>query len=147
MTTEALRAYASVALDQLPTIDRLKELVKDAPAWKLGLGAGLSYLALVRLLRYQRQRSLARKYPYKTRADFAKMTANDAQAIMRRLFECEFPFTGEKALQFALFRTYGIPTISKLLAKTKQLSTPEFAPRVCTCIWTEITRLICYGSA
>ena len=47
---------------------------------------------------------IAKKFPYKTRADFANMTADEAQAIMRRLFECEFPFTGEKALQFALFR-------------------------------------------
>jgi hypothetical protein len=103
MSADAIRAYATTALEKLP-VDRLRVLVKDVPAWKLGLGAGLSYLALVRLLRYQRQHSLQRKYPYKTRADFSKMTANDAQAIMRRLFECEFPFTGEKALQFALFR-------------------------------------------
>lgn len=103
MSSEAIRAYATAALEKLP-VEKLREIVKDAPVWKLGLGAGLSYLALVRLLRYRRQHAVARKYPYKTREDFAKMTANDAQAIMRSIFECEFPFIGEKALQFALFR-------------------------------------------
>jgi hypothetical protein len=101
--SEAMRAYASSVFEQLP-IDWLQKLVRDTPPWKLGLGAGIGYLALVRLLRYQRQHWLQRKYPYKTRADFSKMTASDAQAILRRLFECEFPFTEEKALQFALFR-------------------------------------------
>ena len=33
-----------------------------------------------------------------------------------------FPFVFQKALQFALFRTYGIPSVSKLLVQTKQLS-------------------------
>ncbi|KIW06963.1 uncharacterized protein PV09_02622 [Verruconis gallopava] len=129
MTSEVIRNYATAALEQLPTMDKLRALIKDAPAWKLGLGAGISYLALVRLLRYRRRDRIAKKYPYKTRADFSKMTADDAQAILRSVFECEFPFIGEKSLQFALFRTYGIPTISKLLVKTKQLSTKELAPR------------------
>jgi hypothetical protein len=50
------------------------------------------------------------------------MTLQDATAIQSTIGELEFPFTFEKALQFALFRTYGIPTISKLLASTTQLS-------------------------
>ena len=104
MTSEALRGYAATALEQIPRIDRLKALVKDAPVWKLGLGAGLSYLALVRLLRYRKRDSVARKFPYKTRADFKNMTADDAQAIVKLVFEVEFPFLAEKSLQFALFR-------------------------------------------
>jgi hypothetical protein len=130
MTSEVLRSYAATALKKIPAIDRLQALVKDAPTWKLGLGAGLAYLALVRALRYRKRDSVARKYPYKTRKDFKNMTADDAQAIVRLVFETEFPFLAEKSLQFALFRTYGIPTISKLLNKTKQLSNPQFAPRV-----------------
>ncbi|KAK4995191.1 hypothetical protein LTR66_004942 [Elasticomyces elasticus] len=50
------------------------------------------------------------------------MTNDDAYVIQRHLFELEFPFTTSKALQFALFRTYGIPSISKLLVQTTQLS-------------------------
>jgi hypothetical protein len=60
----------------------------------------------------------------------------------------EFPFTSVKALEFALFRfvtpfipshllthqfnvyrTYGIPSISKLLVQTQQLSTQRYAAR------------------
>ncbi|KAL8907256.1 MAG: hypothetical protein Q9207_001497 [Kuettlingeria erythrocarpa] len=50
------------------------------------------------------------------------MTDNDAFEIQKTIAELEFPFIFTKALQFALFRTYGIPSISKLLAATSQLS-------------------------
>ena len=105
MSSEALQKYAASVLEKLPAINQLQKLVKEAPAWKLGLGAGLSYMALVRLLRYHKRNSVARKYPYKTRDDFGKMTADDAQAILKLVFEVEFPFLAEKALQFALFRS------------------------------------------
>jgi hypothetical protein len=36
--------------------------------------------------------------------------------------QLEFPFTAQKSLEFGLFRTYGIPTISKLLCSTKELT-------------------------
>lgn len=57
------------------------------------------------------------------------MTAEHAQEITQYVMSLEFPFTTEKALQFALFRTYGIPTISKLLCQTKQLAELSIAPR------------------
>lgn len=50
------------------------------------------------------------------------MTDDDAYEIQVILIQLEFPFTCVKALQFALFRTYGIPAISKLLVATSQLS-------------------------
>ena len=55
------------------------------------------------------------------------MTDTDAQQIQQIAAEIEFPFTFEKALQFALFRSYGIPTISKLLVATSQFSEPSTA--------------------
>ncbi|THC91129.1 hypothetical protein EYZ11_009419 [Aspergillus tanneri] len=55
------------------------------------------------------------------------MTDDDAWAIQKVLAQLEFPFIFIKSLQFALFRTYGIPTISGLLANTKQLSDPELS--------------------
>ncbi|KAF2804935.1 uncharacterized protein BDZ99DRAFT_467159 [Mytilinidion resinicola] len=69
------------------------------------------------------------KYPYKTRESYSKMTATDAYEIGKYVFSLEFPFTSEKAAQFALFRTYGVPTISKTLCETKQLAEPVFASR------------------
>ncbi|KAL8763411.1 MAG: hypothetical protein Q9184_000799 [Pyrenodesmia sp. 2 TL-2023] len=50
------------------------------------------------------------------------MTDDDAFEIQKTIAEFEFPLTYTKALQFALFRTYGIPSISKLLVATSQLS-------------------------
>jgi len=87
------------------------------------------YPTLVALLRYRRLHQLLRKYPYSTRSSFATMTNSDAFYIQQALAELEFPFTFEKALQFALFRTYGIPSISKLLVQTSQFSEPATATK------------------
>src|SRR5215469_4278399 len=90
----------------------------------------LAYLLLCRLLRYAWMYRKHAQYPYKDRASFAKMTMTDAQEIQWYLLKLEFPFTTQKSLEFALFRTYGIPTISKLLVQTKQLSDKKNAPKV-----------------
>ncbi|PYI04552.1 67 kDa myosin-cross-reactive antigen family protein [Aspergillus sclerotiicarbonarius CBS 121057] len=83
----------------------------------------LSYLLLVSALRFQRVRQLRRQYShYATRASLAQMTDHDAWAIQKNILQLEFPATSIKALQFALFRTYGIPTISSLLLQTSQFS-------------------------
>ncbi|KAI2711329.1 hypothetical protein CBS147354_8342 [Penicillium roqueforti] len=50
------------------------------------------------------------------------MSDQDAWVIQKTIMQTEFPFIVLKSLQFALFRTYGIPTISTLLLKTSQLS-------------------------
>ncbi|KAI4154404.1 MAG: hypothetical protein LQ340_001699 [Diploschistes diacapsis] len=52
------------------------------------------------------------------------MRSLDAQRILLQLGQLEFPFTFEKGLQFALFRTYGVPSISSLLASTSLFSSP-----------------------
>ncbi|KAI3002801.1 hypothetical protein CBS147346_5713 [Aspergillus niger] len=87
--------------------------------------AVLAYLLLVSTLRFQRVRILYRDYPqYTTRASMSQMTVDDAWAIQKNILQLEFPTTAVKALQFALFRTYGIPTISSLLLHTSQFSNP-----------------------
>lgn len=71
----------------------------------LYLAIGLvSYLALVRWLRFQRCRNLHEKYRYTTRDSMSKMTNHDAWAIQKLILQMEFPFIVLKALQFALFR-------------------------------------------
>lgn len=90
----------------------------------------LAYLVLCRLLRFTWMYWKHAQYPYKDRASFAKMTMTDAQDIQWYLYQLEFPFTTQKALEFALFRTYGIPAVSKLLVQTKQLSDKKNAPKV-----------------
>ena len=46
----------------------------------------------------------------------------DPSAVYREFSMLEFPFTVDKALSFALFRSYGVPSISKLLRKTGQFN-------------------------
>ncbi|KAL8712245.1 MAG: hypothetical protein Q9220_003396 [cf. Caloplaca sp. 1 TL-2023] len=82
----------------------------------------LFYPILVATLRYQRLRTTLKTFPYTTRRSFARMTDNDACQIQMIIAQLEFPFTFNKAVQFALFRTYGIPSISRLLVKTSQFS-------------------------
>ena len=80
------------------------------------------YPTLVALFRHHRLRQSLEDYPYTTRRSYSDMTNEHAFYIQQILAELEFPFTYEKALQFALFRTYGIPSISKLLVETREFS-------------------------
>jgi hypothetical protein len=57
------------------------------------------------------------------------MTLADAHAIQLALPELEFPETFSISIFFALFKTYGIPSISRLLVATGQLSTPDTASK------------------
>jgi hypothetical protein len=101
-------------------------------SWVLPVVGGIGYLFLCSFLRNRRNYQKHAQYPYKSRASFARMTNQHAYEIQKYLYTLEFPFTTEKALQFALFKTYGIPTISKLLVQTKQLSEKQNAARVCS---------------
>lgn len=103
-------------------------------------------MALCRALRYLRRDRKHAQLPYKTREDFKTMTAEDAWQITRYIQSLEFPWMSGKSLAFALFkyvsrfpclqysthtttRTYGIPSISKLLCETQQLGKVEYAGR------------------
>lgn len=57
------------------------------------------------------------------------MTNNDAHPIIRDLQQLEFPFGFECSLAASLFRPYGIPSISAVLAKTKQFADVHVASR------------------
>ncbi|KAL2872009.1 uncharacterized protein BJX67DRAFT_341256 [Aspergillus lucknowensis] len=83
-----------------------------------------AYPILVSLLRFRRVKQFNKKYNYPTRESYARMTDEDAFQIQKNIAQLEFPFFFTKALQFALFRTYGIPSISKVLTKTRQFSKP-----------------------
>ncbi|KAI9735266.1 MAG: hypothetical protein M1834_001856 [Cirrosporium novae-zelandiae] len=72
---------------------------------------------------------MQRKFNYPTRASFYKMTSDDAWEIVKYMVQLEFPKVMRVALQFALFRTYAIPSISSLLVHTSQFSCPMKAPK------------------
>ncbi|KAL4913312.1 streptococcal 67 kDa myosin-cross-reactive antigen like family-domain-containing protein [Aspergillus aurantiobrunneus] len=119
-------ARVMVGLKQLPIRTLLLEFWRD-PRKRGVLSAAIlaAYLLLQRSLRYRRLKRLQRVYRrYTTREDMASMTDHDAWEIQKSMLVMEFPSASLKALQFALFRTYGIPTISALLLKTSQFSNP-----------------------
>ncbi|KAI4525510.1 hypothetical protein K525DRAFT_191368 [Schizophyllum commune Loenen D] len=101
----------------------------------LAATAALSYLALVRALRWRRYDAVHRKYAHKRRGgsvsqsrsakDAQSLSPGEAQEIVQLSLGYDMHYIMTMALSFALFKTYGIPSISKLLLATKELSTRE----------------------
>ncbi|KAI2733497.1 hypothetical protein CBS147332_512 [Penicillium roqueforti] len=89
------------------------------------VGLLIAWPVVTTSLRFQRLRKLHKQYAYPTRESMSKMTDEEAFQIQKQVAQLEFPFIFIKSLQFALFRTYGIPSISRLLAKTTQFSNPD----------------------
>ena len=82
------------------------------PATVVGIAA--LYLVIVRFLRYCNYDHISQLPRHKTEAD-AHLILNLSQGM-------DFPFLVRKSLEFGLFKTYSIPSISKLLVATKQLT-------------------------
>ncbi|KAL2414256.1 ER-bound oxygenase mpaB' [Exophiala dermatitidis] len=95
------------------------------------LPAIIAYPFLCRALRFRRIKALQAKYKYGTpeHPSYEGMTVDEAHNIIRITHDVEFPALFDKGLQFALFRTYGIPTINDLLVKTTQLAKTQNVPR------------------
>ncbi|KAL8817320.1 MAG: hypothetical protein Q9223_003828 [Gallowayella weberi] len=83
----------------------------------------VNYLLLVRLLRYTRLRRSNFHHGHQLDSMRA-MDVHTAFEIHNYLIELEFPFTFSAATTFALFKAYGIPSISSLLVHTNQLVGP-----------------------
>ena len=64
----------------------------------------LIYILLVHLLRHQRAKGLEKRFSPAGRASFCRMTANDAQSILKDLTELEFPKLFSVSIIFALFK-------------------------------------------
>ncbi|KAH8888513.1 hypothetical protein GQ53DRAFT_871485 [Thozetella sp. PMI_491] len=91
-----------------------------------GVASGLLlYLILVRALRFRRANSWKKKYGFTTRSSLSQMTIEQAHKINQELASQEFPLTFATSLFFALFKTYGIPSISRLLLATNQLGSEK----------------------
>lgn len=66
--------------------------------------AGVSYLALVRSLRWRRYNAIHAKYGNKIQS----LTTEDAQAVMHVALRWDMPLLFYYSLAFALFKTYAI---------------------------------------
>ncbi|KAL1684523.1 hypothetical protein GGG16DRAFT_68145 [Schizophyllum commune] len=91
-----------------------------------------AYLGLVRILRWRRYEAVHRKYAHllakgsRVRTETVNtLTPAEAQEIVQLSLGYDMHYLMVQALSFALFKTYGIPSISKLLLSTKQLTTRE----------------------
>ena len=89
----------------------------------------LLYLIAVRLLRYRRVDAIKRKHGMLDSSNYGKLTADQAQDVLKDLVEMEFPKLFGFSIVFALFKTYGIPSVSSLLVSTRELSGPETASK------------------
>ncbi|KAI9724273.1 MAG: hypothetical protein M1828_003697 [Chrysothrix sp. TS-e1954] len=88
--------------------------------WLVDLLCG--YAILVESLRFRRAQGIARRMGYRTRDSWRDMTVEDAFQIQLALGHLEFPQVFGLAIFFALFKTYGIPSISRLLKHTGHLT-------------------------
>lgn len=99
-------------------------------AWPSLLVPGaLLYLYAVKRLRFRRANTPPSQTTYTNRESLARMTLQDAWAIHNALVEYEFPTTFSAATMFALFNSYGIPTISALLCRTGEFTTAATAEK------------------
>lgn len=105
-TPSALLAHlpTSVQATVSSVIAKISSAASDG-SWKTtGISLGLGYLVLVQALRFQREKSMRKRYGYPDRASLGKMTVEDAQKIIKDLASLEFPMMSETSLQFGLFK-------------------------------------------
>ncbi|KAK6354220.1 hypothetical protein TWF730_008632 [Orbilia blumenaviensis] len=113
-------------------VDLVLSNAKDIPVIKvLCTSAIVSYLLIVRHFRYRNLnkflQSVQNECGIVTKS--SDLSISHAEQAVKLMGAWDFPRVTRLALQFALFRTYGIPTISSLLWKTRQLSQRSTAHR------------------
>ncbi|KAF8197139.1 hypothetical protein BJ912DRAFT_954913 [Pholiota molesta] len=106
-------------LDYLPHLTPVTAVIGGFALW----------LLLVRALRWRRYNAIHRKYGPKWNNGLGTITPQEAQEITHLSTVFDMPQLLFNALSFALFKTYGIPSISKLLSATKELKSRETVSR------------------
>ncbi|KAI6080642.1 hypothetical protein F4821DRAFT_53339 [Hypoxylon rubiginosum] len=124
MNVSASAIPAAAATAAVWPLRPLLDLLTSASWPQLLVPAALAYLGLCRTLRFRRERALRRRFGYHDRASLAKMTAEEAQQIVHFLSSWEFPLFNFLALEFGLFKTYGVESIARLLLATGNLTDP-----------------------
>ncbi|KIM44280.1 hypothetical protein M413DRAFT_378573 [Hebeloma cylindrosporum] len=122
---DALPTFLSHLLRHLPSQAEIVEWFRHIPPLLAVSGGILFWLALARAFRWRRYNAMHRKYGPKWSNGKGIITPEEAQDIMSVSTRYDMPMLLNYALAFALFKTYGIPSISKLLASTKELKSKE----------------------
>ncbi|THV01802.1 hypothetical protein K435DRAFT_717880 [Dendrothele bispora CBS 962.96] len=86
--------------------------------------AFLCYLAAVRQLRWRRYIQIHRQYQHKYELG-GTLTPEDAQRVVELCLSYDMPMLMRYALSLALFKTYAIPSISKILKGTREMGSSE----------------------
>ncbi|PNY20893.1 Uncharacterized protein TCAP_07311 [Tolypocladium capitatum] len=98
--------------------------------WTVALGlVFITYATACSLLRFRRLNDIRSRYNFPDRASFSRMTHADAQAIVYDISSLEFPLLYDLALRYALFKTYAIENIAKLLVSVSDLAKSDQAPK------------------
>uniref|UniRef100_D8Q7B7 ER-bound oxygenase mpaB/mpaB'/Rubber oxygenase catalytic domain-containing protein n=1 Tax=Schizophyllum commune (strain H4-8 / FGSC 9210) TaxID=578458 RepID=D8Q7B7_SCHCM len=89
--------------------------------------AAAGYLSLVFALRWRKYDEVHRKYQHRLpdKRDAQGLTPAEAQDVVHLALGWDMPFLMTMALEFALFQTYAVPSISKLLLATRELASRE----------------------
>ncbi|KAJ3577537.1 hypothetical protein NPX13_g3028 [Xylaria arbuscula] len=102
-------------------------------SWKqYVIPVALGYIVLCRALRYRGEKRLRRRMGFPEgcgREALSRMTNDQAQQIIKYLMVNQFPEFHILALQFGLFKTYGVESISRLLLATRNLTDPAKSPK------------------
>ncbi|KAF9430867.1 hypothetical protein BGZ94_003040 [Podila epigama] len=99
-------------------LDSVFEILTAHPGIKYGV-ALLAYMAYVRSQRFRRINALLAKYPDPT---LPLRNIDIARECCANVSDLEFPYMNVTSLEFSLFKTFGIPSVSKVLVATKQLT-------------------------
>ncbi|EPE02729.1 dephospho- kinase [Ophiostoma piceae UAMH 11346] len=102
----------------------------------LGVAAAV-YIAACNLLRFRHERRMLKQFFGAVDVNDAEarskrllqMTTTEAQQIVCDLQQFEFPYIYRTALQIGIFKTYGVPEISRLLVATQALTDPSAAAK------------------
>src|SRR3954469_18753875 len=73
-------------------------------SWSTWAAILAAYMVLCSMLRYRFERAMLKKFNYPDRLSLARMTNDDAQAILRYLITQEFPAFYKLGLQLGLFK-------------------------------------------
>ncbi|KAI1459849.1 hypothetical protein F4805DRAFT_33536 [Annulohypoxylon moriforme] len=103
--------------------------VSSAPWMQIIFPAVLVYVSLCQALRFNRANGLRRRLGYPDRASLAKMTVANAQQVIKILNVWESPLFQFLGLEFGLFKTYGVESISRILLATGNLTDPVRSPK------------------
>lgn len=137
-----LRTKIAVGIWRLPTMtlgimDVFNTVTRCLRVSSVMITAGLILAVIVvriyiagRQRDHKRQERHARYHKaFPTTESLMNMTNNDAFPIIRDLQQIDFPFSFETSLAAALIRPFGLPTVSAVLAKTKQFANVDDASK------------------